>query len=154
MCDLLPSAPLSGHRALISVPRLGAVLMAAAMLFHPASAQPADSAPAFVLVERLATTGPESVQEDYSTLAKEILPKYGGIYLARSQVNTVLEGPDPAPCCVAILQFPSIDAAKRWYASPENQAAAKVRQSGARFRLLAVTGLSAAEKVKTTGTPR
>jgi hypothetical protein len=82
MCDLLPIAPLSGHRSLIAVACLGAVLMAAAILLDPVSAHPADSAPAFVLVERLATTGPESIQEDYARLAKEILPKYGGLYLA------------------------------------------------------------------------
>jgi uncharacterized protein (DUF1330 family) len=32
---------------------------------------------------------------------------------------------------------------KRWYASPENQAAAKVRQGGAKFRLVAIEGLPA-----------
>jgi uncharacterized protein (DUF1330 family) len=97
--------------------------------------------PAFVIVERTATTGPETVQQEYAKLAREILPKYGARYLARSQENTLLEGDGAAPCCMAILEFPSMDAARRWYDSPENHEAAKVRQSGARFRIIAIQGL-------------
>jgi uncharacterized protein (DUF1330 family) len=53
----------------------------------------------------------------------------------------LLEGDGTVPCCIAILQFPSVDAARRWYDSPENQAAAKIRQSGGKFRVVAVDGL-------------
>jgi uncharacterized protein (DUF1330 family) len=74
-------------------------------------------------------------------LAREILPKYGARYLARSQRNVLLEGNDPAPCCIAILQFPSMDSVRRWYDSPENQSAAKIRQSGAKFEIIAIEGL-------------
>jgi uncharacterized protein (DUF1330 family) len=42
---------------------------------------------------------------------------------------------------MAILQFPNMDAVKRWYGSAENQEASKVRQSGARFRIIAVQGI-------------
>ena len=84
-----------------------------------ASQQP--SRPAFVIVERTATTSDESIQEEYTKLARQILPKYGGQYLARSQRNTLLEGKEPTPCCIAILQFPNIDAVRHWYDSPENQ---------------------------------
>jgi uncharacterized protein (DUF1330 family) len=44
---------------------------------------------------------------------------------------------------MALLQFPSMAAVKRWYESAENQAATKVRQGGARFRLIAIEGLPA-----------
>src|SRR6516225_3190733 len=91
----------------------------------------AQQRPAFVIVERTSTTGPETIQQEYAKLAREILPKYGGRYLARSQENTLLEGDGTAPCCMAILEFPTMDAAERWYRSPENQEASKVRQSGA-----------------------
>jgi uncharacterized protein (DUF1330 family) len=100
-----------------------------------------DTKPAFVIVERTATTGPESIQADYAKLAREILPKYGARYLARSQNNSLLEGDGAVPCCMAILEFPSLDAAHRWFDSPENQSAAKVRQSGAKFRIIAIEGL-------------
>ncbi|MGY4500421.1 uncharacterized protein (DUF1330 family) [Bradyrhizobium sp. GM24.11] len=100
-----------------------------------------ESRPAFVIVERTATTAEESIQEQYAKLAREILPKYGARYLARSQHNTLLEGDGSAPCCMAILQFPDQEMVRRWYESPENQSAAKIRQSGARFRIIAVEGL-------------
>ena len=100
-----------------------------------------DASPAFVIVQRTATTGSESIQGEYAKLAREILPKYGARYLARSQRNVLLEGNDPAPCCIAILQFPSMDAVRRWYDSPENQSAAKIRQSGAKFEIIAIEGL-------------
>ena len=100
-----------------------------------------ESSPAFVIVQRTATTGSESIQAEYATLAREILPKYGARYLARSQRNVLLEGSEPAPCCIAILQFPSMDAVRRWYDSSENQSAAKIRQSGAKFEIIAVEGL-------------
>jgi len=96
-----------------------------------------DVSPAFVIVQRTATTGSESIQGEYAKLAREILPKYGARYLARSQRNVLLEGNDPAPCCIAILQFPSMDAVD----SPENQSAAKIRQSGAKFEIIAIEGL-------------
>jgi uncharacterized protein (DUF1330 family) len=100
-----------------------------------------DNKPAFVVIERTATTGPESIQADYAKLAREILPKYGGRYLARSQNNALLEGDGAVPCCMAILEFPNLDAVHRWFDSPENQSAAKVRQSGAKFRIVAIEGL-------------
>jgi len=49
-----------------------------------------ESRAAFVIIERTATTGDESIQEEYAKLAREILPKYGARYLARSQRNTLL----------------------------------------------------------------
>jgi uncharacterized protein (DUF1330 family) len=120
---------------------VGLVLAGLMLLGHDASRAQQETKPAFVIVERTATTGPESIQADYAKLAREILPKYGARYLARSQNNSLLEGDGPVPCCMAILQFPSLDAVHRWYDSPENQSAAKVRQSGATFRIVAIEGL-------------
>ena len=121
---------------------LAAALAIASIPAPPTRAQQQESH-AFVIVERTATTGPESIQEDYGKLARDILPKYGARYLARSQSNVLLEGEGAVPCCMAILEFPSMDAVKRWYDSPENRSAAKVRQGGAKFRLVAIQGLPA-----------
>ena len=116
--------------------------IAAAILSIAVIAQQGDH-PAFVIVERVATNGPESIQQEYAKLAREILPRYGARYLARSQSNRLLEGDGAVSCCMAILQFPNMDAVRRWYESPENREAAKLRQSGAKFRLIAVEGLPA-----------
>jgi uncharacterized protein (DUF1330 family) len=116
-------------------------LLAAMLVISPAAWAQQQPSPAFVLVERTETTGPESIQAEYAKLARDILPKYGARYLARSQSNVLLEGEGTVPCCLALLEFPSLDAVKRWYDSPENQSAAKVRQRGAKFRLIAIQGL-------------
>ncbi len=110
--------------------------------FNSASIAQEPQRPAFVIIERTETTGAESIQAEYAKLAREILPKYGACYLARSQNNQLLEGTGATPCCMAIVQFPSLDAVRKWYDSPENQSAAKVRQSGAKFRIVAIEGLS------------
>jgi uncharacterized protein (DUF1330 family) len=135
-------------RRYIKVLRPGAVVLLAAVLsaasplaINASMAQQQDN-PAFVIVERTATTGDESIQQQYAKLARDILPKYGARYLARSQHNALLEGDGAAPCCMAILQFPSMEAVRRWYDSPENQSAAKVRQSGAKFRIIAIEGVA------------
>jgi uncharacterized protein (DUF1330 family) len=53
----------------------------------------------------------------------------------------LLEGGTSTPCCIAILSFPSLQAAQSWFESPENQEAAKIRRSGATFRIVSVEGL-------------
>src|SRR5499427_10191282 len=132
------------------VPRLkpAVAVFCAALTFvlaEPSIAQQqersAQEKPAFVVIERTATTGPESIQEQYAKLARDILPKYGGRYLARSRNNLLLEGQSATPCCMALLEFPSLEAVKRWYNSPENREAVKVRTGGAKFRLVAIEGL-------------
>jgi uncharacterized protein (DUF1330 family) len=123
----------------------GAVLAGLALqlaLGGTALAQPAGQ-PAYVIVERLRTTGPEDIQKRYGEISKPIVAKFGGRYLSRSQDNALLEGPGPLACCVAVIEFPSLAAAQRWYASPENQAAAKIRRSGATFRIFTIQGLPA-----------
>jgi uncharacterized protein (DUF1330 family) len=97
--------------------------------------------PAFVIVERLTTTGPESIQVEYGKASRDIVAKFGGRYLARSQQNTLLEGEGTVPCCMAIISFPSTEAAKSWFESPENREAARIRRSGATFRIVSVQGL-------------
>ena len=122
-----------------AVTLVGAGILAFAFSMH--SFAQSTSRPAFVIVERLATTGPESLQEQYGKVSRDIVAKFGGRYLARSQHNAVLEGEGSVPCCMAILSFPSVEAAKNWFDSPENQDAAKIRRSGATFRIVSIEGL-------------
>ena len=115
-------------------------LMASVHSFAQSSNGPAQG-PAFVIVERLTTIGPESIQQEYGKISRDIVAKFGGRYIARSQQNTLLEGDGTVPCCMAIISFPSAEAAKSWFDSPENQDAAKIRRSGATFRIVSVQGL-------------
>src|SRR5258708_35428520 len=109
----------------------GAMLTIAGILALAASthlfAQQAN-APAFVIVERLSTTGPESIQEQYGKVSREIVAKFGGRYLALSQHNVLLADDTGTPCCVAILSRPSVAAAKSSVDSPAKPAAAKNRR--------------------------
>jgi uncharacterized protein (DUF1330 family) len=116
---------------------LGILALSASMHAFAQSAK----GPAYVIVERLTTTGPESIQQEYGKVSRDIVAKFGGRYLARSQQNTLLEGEGTVPCCMAILSFPSVEAAKSWFDSPENQDAAKIRRSGATFRIVSIEGL-------------
>jgi uncharacterized protein (DUF1330 family) len=118
---------------------IGAGILTAAVSVH--SFAQSQNRPAFVIVERLTTTGPESLQEQYGKVSRDIVAKFGGRYLARSQHNALLEGEGSVPCCMAILSFPSVEAAKNWFDSPENQEAAKIRRSGATFRIVSLEGL-------------
>jgi uncharacterized protein (DUF1330 family) len=138
-------------RGLLIMTRLkpAAALACAALMLvltEPSIAQQqersAQEKPAFVVIERTATTGSESIQEDYARLARDILPKYGGRYIARSRNNLLLEGQGTAPCCMALLEFPNVEAVRRWYNSPENREAVKIRDRGAKFRLIAIEGLA------------
>jgi uncharacterized protein (DUF1330 family) len=132
-------------RSLTRLPAIAVILVGAGILAVTASwysfAQ-SQNRPAFVIVERLTTTGPESLQEQYGKVSRDIVAKFGGRYLARSQRNSLLEGEGSVPCCMAILSFPSVEAAKSWFDSPENQDAAKIRRSGATFRIVSIEGLA------------
>jgi uncharacterized protein (DUF1330 family) len=60
-------------------------------------------------------------------------------FLAANGPLEALEGPTPEG--IAIAEFPSMAAARRWYDSPAYQAAAQHRFKGAIYRGLIVEGL-------------
>ncbi len=67
---------------------------------------------------------PEKLQA-YSALASQTLANYGGKFAARGPCE-VLAG-DHAHKVLVVLEFPDKESARRWYASPEYQAAIPVR---------------------------
>ncbi len=89
---------------------------------------------AFVIAERLKEwdTG---VFASYGPLAAASIAKFGGRYLALSTKVETLEGPMP-PLAVAVIEFPSLEQARAWYASSEYQEAALIRRSGAENRFI------------------
>ncbi len=65
----------------------------------------------------------------YAQAAGPILGQYGGKLLSAGPPVEVLEGePDPVS---AIVEFESVEAAKRWYNSPEYQAVVGLRLAAA-----------------------
>ncbi|MGA8113465.1 MAG: DUF1330 domain-containing protein [Actinocatenispora sp.] len=74
--------------------------------------------------------------ERYRTLAAASVAQYGGRYLVRGGDLTAVEGEWPDGFSVIVLEFPSMEAARRWYDSPEYGEALRVRRAGALERRL------------------
>ncbi len=77
--------------------------------------------------------------EEYKRLAKPAVERYGGRYLVRGGATTVLEG-DWQPHRIVVLEFPDVAAIRRFYASPEYEAARGKRAGAARMSMIAVEG--------------
>jgi uncharacterized protein (DUF1330 family) len=78
--------------------------------------------------------------EEYKRLAPPAIAAYGGRYLARGGALGVLEG-DWEPRRLVVLEFPTVERARAWWASPEYAAAKALRQSCARTEMIVVAGL-------------
>jgi len=90
--------------------------------------------PAYVIGE--ADIVNADAMKTYGPMVVAAVKKYGGKYLARGARPEVLEG-GPAHN-ILIIEFETADAARRWYASPEYQAAKTVRQGNSNLRLILV----------------
>jgi uncharacterized protein (DUF1330 family) len=94
--------------------------------------------PAYVIVET-DVNDPERY-EHYKAAAPATISAAGGRYVARGGELAVLEG-DWRPGRLVVLEFEDLDAAKRWYDSPEYGEARRLREGAATFRMVAVEGL-------------
>lgn len=94
--------------------------------------------PAYVIAQ-IEVTDPDRY-ERYKPLAAAAVEKYQGRYVVRGGAKEDLEGEWPVPRLV-ILEFPSMQAARDWYRSPEYARAKEARAGGGRMTLTAVEGL-------------
>ena len=94
---------------------------------------------ALVVVE-ISIHDPETYKE-YMLLAPPTIAKHNGKYLVRGGTTEPLEG-DWRPQRFVVLEFPSAEAAKAWWNSPEYTAARKIRERCATARMLLVDGPS------------
>ena len=78
--------------------------------------------------------------ERYKELAPPSIAAYGGRYLVRGGATTTLEG-EWSPTRFVILEFPSVEQARRWWDSPEYAEAKALRQASASTQMLLVEGL-------------
>ena len=78
--------------------------------------------------------------KEYTKLTPAIIEKFGGKFIARGGEVTTLEGEDETRR-VVLLEFPSAQAAKDFYASEEYQAAIKVRENASDGQFIVVDGL-------------
>lgn len=93
--------------------------------------------PTYVIVE--ITIHDPKTYERYKELAPPSIFKYGGRYAARGGSVEALEGTFDRDRLV-VLEFPSAEAARRWWSSPEYAEAKKLRQSCSDARLVVTEG--------------
>jgi uncharacterized protein (DUF1330 family) len=82
--------------------------------------------------------------ERYRSLAPATIAKYRGRYLVRGGAQETVEG-DRTRRHFVIVEFPTIEKAREWYASPEYAEALKVRQHVLNRRLTFVDGIAPAQ---------
>ncbi|MFL5910586.1 MAG: DUF1330 domain-containing protein [Gaiellaceae bacterium] len=94
--------------------------------------------PAYVIVET-DVRDPEQY-ERYKAASPGSVAAGGGRFVARGGELAVLEG-DWNPSRIVILEFPDLEAAKRWYESPGYQEVKALREGAASLRMVAVEGV-------------
>lgn len=77
---------------------------------------------------------------EYSTLAAPAVEKYGGKFLARGGAAEVVEGGWGAHR-VVVVEFDTVEQAKKCYSSPEYDEARQKRLGAADFNMLVVEGV-------------
>ena len=92
---------------------------------------------AYVLAE-IEITNPEGYKE-YTTQVPATIAKYGGRFLVRGGASEALEGEWPQRRRV-MLEFPSMQAARDWWSSPDYEKPKAMRQAASRGRLLLMEG--------------
>ncbi len=94
--------------------------------------------PAYLIVET-DITDPEQY-EQYKAASPGAIAAHGGRFVVRGGETAVLEG-DWSPKRLVVVEFEDLEAAKRFYDSPEYQAAMKLREGAASLNMVAVEGI-------------
>ena len=88
-----------------------------------------------------AKVGDAAAYEIYKGLAQAAIAQYGGRYLVRGGAVEILEGSWTKLPRLVIVEFASPEQARRFYHSPEYQAARKAREQVAEMNMLVVSGV-------------
>lgn len=79
--------------------------------------------------------------EEYKRWSSAAMQTHGAEVLVRGGAATVLEG-DWQPSRIVVLRFPSVEAARAFYDSPEYRRAREARAGAAVMRMIAVEGVA------------
>ena len=90
---------------------------------------------AYVIAE-IEVTDPDRY-EQYKRLSGKALTACGGRFIARGGETVVLEG-DWSPSRLVILEFDTVESAKKWWASEEYREAKEIRLQTAKTRMIVV----------------
>lgn len=116
------------------------ILCGAALLGIGYAAGAADTpTPKGYVIAQISVTDP-ATYKTYADQTAPIVAKYGGRYLVRGGNPVAAEGAAPVPR-VAIVEYPSLAAAKAQYYSPEYQAIIPIRQRASTAQLFFAEGM-------------
>jgi uncharacterized protein (DUF1330 family) len=93
--------------------------------------------PAYIIVD--VTVENAENYEDYKKLTPASIAAYGGKFIVRGGKTETLEG-DWQPGRFVIIEFPSLEKAKAWWASEEYAPAKSLRQANAKTKMIVVEG--------------
>jgi len=94
--------------------------------------------PAAYVIAEIEITNPEGYKE-YTAMVPATIAQYGGRFLVRGGKTQVLEG-DWQDRRRVIIEFPSMDAARKWWDSPEYMKPKALRKANSNGRLLLIEG--------------
>ena len=97
--------------------------------------------PAYVIVDLTVTDLP--AMEEYRKRVPGTLTPYGGRFLVRGGAHQTVEG-DWKPNRLVVLEFPSMEQAKRWYDSEEYREPKAMRLRAGRANMVMVEGVAPA----------
>lgn len=80
-----------------------------------------------------------ALMDKYRSLAQVAIARYGGRYLVRGGAFEILEGDCSAERLI-VVEFPTMEQAKKWYHSPEYSEALEVSRAALKRRLILVEG--------------
>jgi uncharacterized protein (DUF1330 family) len=83
----------------------------------------------------------QELAQRYRDLAAASIARYGGRYVVRGALPDVAEGDWPPEQRLVIVEFPSMERLREWYASPEYREALAIRETALERRLLFAEGV-------------
>lgn len=114
-------------------------VLVAALALAACATTPVATAPKGYIVAELAVTDAAAYGE-YAKAVTAVVAQYGGLYLVRGGASEGKEGAPPTGRTV-VIEFASLAAAQRFYASPEYAAIAPLRARAATSRVFLVEGV-------------
>jgi len=91
------------------------------------------------LIAEVEITDPKAYEE-YRKIVPATIAQYGGRYLVRGGALETKEG-GWTPSRVVVLEFASMDQARKWYHSPEYAPALAIRTRAGKSKVILVEGI-------------
>ena len=79
--------------------------------------------------------------KEYGPITAALIEKHGGRYLSRAGELQKLEGEEELPDAYVVLEFPSMEQARAWYADPEYAPMIELRRAHSEIEFVLLDGL-------------